>query len=125
VAPLPPVYCGDTDAGVATAIVISLLKCSWNNRVAVTASPASTFFRMTFADITAISATDKSSMHATVSVTSTSTRVNPRRRRIRNADWIVSAIIVNVPTVHAATGVSPLTGGYRPRIAKRWSVNQI
>jgi len=111
---LPPVYCGATEAGVATAIVISRLKCSWNSRVAVTASPASTFFRMTLADITAISATDNSSMHATVSVTRTSTRVKPRRGRCRKADWIVFAIIVNAPAFHAAAGMNPPTGDYRP-----------
>lgn len=81
-------------------------------------------FRMTFADITAISATDKSNMHATVSVTRTSTRVKPRRGRIRKADWNVSAIIVYAPPLRTPARMFPLTAGYRPRIAMRWNVNQ-
>lgn len=73
-----PVYCGERAAGLLTAIVISRFRCSWNRRVAVTASPARTFLRMTFADITAMSATDRSNRHATASVARISTSVKPR-----------------------------------------------
>ncbi len=61
-------------------MVISLFRCSWNRRVAVTASPASTFLRMTFADITAIVAMAPSTNTATDSDTRISTSVKPPRR---------------------------------------------
>jgi hypothetical protein len=65
--------------GVATAIEISLFKCSWNKRVAVTASSASMFLRMTLDDITTIVAMAAIRSMATASEAITSTSVKPRR----------------------------------------------
>lgn len=74
---LGPRYWGmsATRVGSENAIESSWFKCSWNLREAVTASPASTFLRITLADIDAISAIPSSKRQPTVSAAITSTKV--------------------------------------------------
>jgi len=79
-------YIGASAAGLETAMEISWLRCSWKRRVAVTASSAMRFFRMTFEDITTIVAMAASSSPATASDASTSTKVKPRCRRANGAE---------------------------------------
>ena len=85
---LGPEYCGAKAGGSETAIEISLFRCSWNSRVAVTASLASRFFRITLEDITTMVAMAAMSRAATASVEMTSTRVKPRwwARRVGETD---------------------------------------
>ncbi len=61
---------------------ISWLRCSWKRRVAVTASSAIRFFRMTLEDVTMIVAMAAISSPATASDAITSTKVKPRLRRV-------------------------------------------
>jgi len=53
-----------------------------------------TFLRMTLADITAISAMDKSKRQPTAKEAMTSTNVKPPRRPTRRHDWAAAVFII-------------------------------
>jgi hypothetical protein len=65
---------------------ISLFRCSWNRRVAVTASSASMFLRMTLDDITTIVKIDAMSSRPTAMDARISTRVKARRGELRRRE---------------------------------------